>query len=435
LADDPRAGELTTTNYHWTKPTVGQSDDAWGGYLNADLDSIDSIVHGIDTRPPYVLPTASTTVLGGVKVDGTTVTAAGDGTLTASASGVSEAPTDGKLYSRQSLAWTPTVVPIGDNRIINGDMRIDQRNNGAVTTPTAPGYTVDRWRASVAAPSKLTFQRAANGPGMTATGWPNSLNIVTVATYTPAAGEGFSISQIIEADMISDFGFGNAGQAKPITLSFAVNASIAGTYSGAIKNSDNTRSYPFTFSVPTALSWYFLSVTIPGDTGGTWVLGGNAAGLNVVFDLGGGANVRGPAGVWASASYSGVTGATSIMSTLNANFQLTGVKLEIGSVATPFNRQSLAKSMADCQRYYQSITQCMMAGYSAALPGLTSHSYLLPVQMRATPTVGLGVPAYSNASTLAVNAVSLDQVRLQCTVTAASLYYAVAIPLTLSAEL
>jgi hypothetical protein len=435
LADDPRAGELTTTNYHWTKPTVGQSDDAWGGYLNADLDSIDSIVHGIDTRPPYVLPTASTTVLGGVKVDGTTVTAAGDGTLTASASGVSEAPTDGKLYSRQSLAWTPTVVPIGDNRIINGDMRIDQRNNGAVTTPTAPGYTVDRWRASVAAPSKLTFQRAANGPGMTATGWPNSLNIVTVATYTPAAGEGFSIAQIIEADMISDFGFGNAGQAKPITLSFAVNASIAGTYSGAIKNSDSTRSYPFTFSVPTALSWYFLSVTIPGDTGGTWVLGGNAAGLTVVFDLGGGANVRGPAGVWASASYSGVTGATSIMSTLNANFQLTGVKLEIGSVATPFNRQSLAKSLADCQRYFQAGTNIALEGYSGGASSTVGGTIWFQVMMRSSPTLTQSGVSYSNGSALALDQASPTACRALWTGNSASRSAISGLTFTASAEL
>jgi hypothetical protein len=426
LADDPRAGELTTTNYHWTKPTVGQSDDAWGGYLNADLDSIDSIVHGIDTRPPYVLPTASTTVLGGVKVDGTTVTAAGDGTLTASASGVSEAPTDGKLYSRQSLAWTPTVVPIGDNRIINGDMRIDQRNNGAVTTPTAPGYTVDRWRASVAAPSKLTFQRAANGPGMTATGWPNSLNIVTVATYTPAAGEGFSIAQIIEADMISDFGFGNAGQAK---------ASIAGTYSGAIKNSDNTRSYPFTFSVPTALSWYFLSVTIPGDTGGTWVLGGNAAGLTVVFDLGGGANVRGPAGVWASASYSGVTGATSIMSTLNANFQLTGVKLEIGSVATPFNRQSLAKSLADCQRYFQAGTNIALEGYSGGASSTVGGTIWFQVMMRSSPTLTQSGVSYSNGSALALDQASPTACRALWTGNSASRSAISGLTFTASAEL
>ena len=79
--DDPKAGELVTANYGWTKPTVGSSDDQWGGYLNADLDGIDSVVHGIDTRPAYVLPVASTTVLGGAKVDGTTIHAAPDGTL------------------------------------------------------------------------------------------------------------------------------------------------------------------------------------------------------------------------------------------------------------------------------------------------------------------------------------------------------------------
>ena len=97
MADEPRAGELKTINYGWTKPTVGASDDAWGDYLNTDLDGIDSTVKSVSTvanaaqtsgqvdakiaAAAYVLPTASTTVLGGVKVDGTTIHAAGDGTL------------------------------------------------------------------------------------------------------------------------------------------------------------------------------------------------------------------------------------------------------------------------------------------------------------------------------------------------------------------
>ena len=106
-------------NYGWEKPTVGGDQDVWGGELNATLDGIDSVVHGIDTRPPYSLPPASTTVLGGVKVDGTSVRAAGDGTI------------------------STVLVPMGDNRIINGDMRIDQRNNGA--SGTANAYPVDRW--------------------------------------------------------------------------------------------------------------------------------------------------------------------------------------------------------------------------------------------------------------------------------------------------
>ena len=126
-------------------------------------------------------------------------------------------------------------------------------------------------------------------------------------------------------------------------------------FSGAIRNYASTRSYPFTFSLPVANVWTKIAVTIPGDTAGTWVLQGNGGGLTVDFDLGSGSTFRGPANAWAatvSPGYAGVTGANSMVATAGAGMSFTGVKLEIGSVATPFNRQSLTKSMADCQRYY-----------------------------------------------------------------------------------
>ena len=238
---------------------------------------------------------------------------------------------------------------IGDNRIINGDMRIDQRNAGAAGTASA--YTVDRWQYVGAQASKISWQRSSSGP--VNFGFPYALWLNSTSAYTPLAGDYFFFNQPIEADMITDFAWGTP-QAQPVTLSFWAWCSLAGTLSGAIRNGTTpTRSYLFTFSLPTASTWTKIVVTIPGDTGGTWLASGNGVGLYLRFDLGSGSTYRGAAGFWANGDYMGVTGAQSIVATNGATFYVTGVKLEIGSVATPFNRQSLAKSMADCQRYYQ----------------------------------------------------------------------------------
>jgi hypothetical protein len=274
-------------------------------------------------------------------------------------------------------------VRYGDNRIINGDCRIDQRNNGA--SGTATGYTVDRWVFNSSPPAKGSWARNSGGPS----GFPYSLIFQSASAYTSAAGDYFAFDQPIEADMVSDFAWGAVG-AQPVTLSFWARSSLTGTFGGAISNAANTRSYPFSYSLPAANAWTKIAITIPGDTAGTWVMSGNMASVLVWFDLGCGSASRGPANAWASANYLGVTGAVSVVGTNAATFYLTGVKLEIGSIATPFNRQSLAKSLADCQRYYQRLGGDVAA--SVIMYGNVIASGLLAITighqaMRAMPTV------------------------------------------------
>ena len=303
------------------------------------------------------LPIASTTVLGGVKVDGTSIIANGSGVITAT---------------------TSAVQAMNDNRIINGDMRIDQRNNGAAGT--SGGYTIDRWQYSANQASKGAWGRIASAfPG-----FPYALYFGSTSAFTPAAGDYFAFSQAIEADMVSDFQWGSAN-AQPVTLSFWVASTLTGMFGGSIHNYDSTRSCPFSYSIPTANTATRISITIPGDTAGTWVMSGNAGSMYVSFDLGGGSSVRGPANAWASTGYIGVTGAVSVVATNGANFYLSGVKLEVGAVATPFNRQSLAKSMADCQRYYA--TGQLIGGSSMVATGVMYAPYSLPVSMRAAATL------------------------------------------------
>ena len=274
----------------------------------------------------------------------------------------------------------------GDNRIINGDMRIDQRNNGASGTAGGPGtFPVDRWKYFCTTTARGSWGRNLNaiaGPS----GFPYYLGFQSSSAYTSAAGDNIQINQPLEADMISDFAWGTPS-AQSVTLSFWTYSSLTGTFGGSLVNYAGTRSYPFTFSLPAASTWTKIVIAIPGDTAGTWVSSGNAGSLALTFDLGCGSTFRGSASVWASANYFGATGAVSIVGTNGATFYVTGVKLEIGSVATPFNRQSLAKSLADCQRYYQTgNTMCLgWCGGAGAQVGGGDFAY--PVVMRAAPTL------------------------------------------------
>ena len=312
-------------------------------------------------------------------------------------------PTPGQQFTAAGVTWiwdgakwlpeglALTVAPgINDNRVINGDMRIDQRNNGASGTATNV-YTVDRWQYGSNQASKGVWQQ---GTGTGA--FPYSLKFTSSSAYTSAAGDYFNFAQMIEADMVSDFQWGTAN-AQPVTLSFwAFCNGVSGTFSASIHNFADTRSYPFTFAL-SAITWTKVVVTIPGDIGGTWVMGGNAGSVKVVFDLGTGTSFRGPANAWASANYVGVTGTVSTVSAVDGFFALTGVKLEIGNVATPYNRQSLAKSMADCQRYYTTFAGGLLVNVgSLPASGGAKTTVYLPVSMRSTPTVTTAITNGAN---------------------------------------
>ena len=291
-------------------------------------------------------------------------------------------PTIGQQFTAAGVTWTwdgakwlpsglsPTVVPgINDNRLINGDMRIDQRNNGAATT--AQAYILDRWRNNSYPFNKITCQRATQA---TLPGFPYSFGITTTTPYTVTSGDNFLIDQNIEADMISDFAWGTPS-AQPATLSFWVNSSVTGMFGGSIKNYLSPwRCFPFSYSISTPNIWTRVVINIPADTGGAWTLSGNTGAIDVCFGLGVGSTGSGTPGAWVTSTppLFSATGAVSIVGTSGATFYLTGVKLEIGSVATPYNRQSLAKSMADCQRYYQQLTQCLIAvnGNGAGIVGV-----------------------------------------------------------------
>jgi hypothetical protein len=281
------------------------------------------------------------------------------------------------------------------NRIINGAMVIDQRNNGASVNLVNSGNTfiVDRFFGFAAQNSKLTAQQ--NAGGLTGTNLPagfrNYLGATSSATWTAGASENFVLGQFIEGFNTSDLGFGAAG-AVSVTLSFWVRSSLTGTFSGSISNGAADRSYVFTFTVSAANTWEQKSVTIAGDTSGTWVGATNGLGLRLYFDLGCGTSGRTTAGSWAAGFFIGATGANSLGSASGATFYITGVQLEKGSTATSFDYRPYGTELMLCQRYYYVHVKGSVKVF--ALGANYSSSYMtsyvqFPVQMRDAPTLSI----------------------------------------------
>jgi hypothetical protein len=298
--------------------------------------------------------------------------------------------TSGLIFNDASVQNTSAITGgfAFRNRIINGAMVIDQRNAGASVT-TASGsfaYTLDRYRIDYTQTSKYTVQQNA-GSVTPPTGFANYFGATSTSAYSVTSTDQFSITQFIEGYNIADLGWGTA-DAKTVTLSFWVRSSLTGTFGGAITNI-SVRSYPFTYTISVANTWEYKTVTIEGDTSGTWVKT-NARALAVYFSLGAGSSVSGTAGAWNANDNVSATGATSVVGTNGATFYITGVQLEKGSTATSFDYRPYTTELQLAQRYYfqyvKGADQSVGIGtyYSATAMYTVIQT---PVTMRAKPTL------------------------------------------------
>jgi hypothetical protein len=234
------------------------------------------------------------------------------------------------------------------NRIINGAMVIDQRNAGASVTPVNGQYSLDRWQMGAQTSSTYSVQQSSTAP----TGFSKSLLVTSLAATSIVAGSFYSVLQIVEGFNSSDLGFGTAN-AKTITISFWVRSSLTGTFGGWVQNANVDRSYPFSYTISVANTWEQKTVTIAGDTTGTWVGATNGAGMYVGLSLGMGSTRQGTANSWQAGNYRSVTGETAVVGTNGATFYVTGFQLEVGTVATSFDTRSYGTELALCQRYFE----------------------------------------------------------------------------------
>ena len=287
------------------------------------------------------------------------------------------------------------------SRIINGAMVIDQRNAGASVTPTAGVYTLDRWYCASSVSSKYSVQQNA-GSVTPPVGFTKYLGFTSLSAYSSGSTDNFNTTQTIEGFNVADLGWGTAN-AKTVTLSFQVYSSLTGTFSGSLSNGSVNRSYPFTFTISSASTWTTISVTVAGDTTGTWSTD-NSAGLNVTFNLGCGSTLLGTAGAWAGANYKGATSSVSVVGTSGATFYITGVQLEVGSSATGFEYRQYGQELALCQRYFYQASKYL--GLPITSDTLYGPCITFPVTMRATPTLNSGsvfIPRTGSAGTVAIS--------------------------------
>ena len=283
------------------------------------------------------------------------------------------------------------------NRIINGDMRIDQRNAGASVVVGSGAFPIDRWFSVEDTDGALTAEQVEDVPA----GFVNSVKITTTtADSSLTTTQTAQFMQNIEGFNVSDLGFGSAS-AQTVTLSFWVKSSLTGTMGGSVRNDSANRSYPFSYTISVANTWEQKSITIAGDTSGTW-LTTNGIGIRLVFSLGCGPNRLGTAGAWNANNNTGPTGEVPVIGTSGATWYVTGVQLEKGSTATDFEYVDYGRQLQMCQRYYYNsypsgssgTGHTFAGGVIATATSIAECCVGFPVTMRASPTVifpnGLG---------------------------------------------
>jgi hypothetical protein len=291
------------------------------------------------------------------------------------------------------------------NRIINGAMVIDQRNAGAAFGTSINGYSLDRWiLGQQQSPGKLNGGQNYNSI-TPPSGFSNYLGVQSQSAYSVGSSDYYAFFQYIEGFNTADLAWGTASAAT-VTLSFWVRSSLTGTFGGSLRNGSANRSYPFTYTISSANTWEQKSITVAGDTTGTWATN-NTTGIGLFLGLGVGSSLSGTAGAWTGANLLSATGATSVVGTNGATFYITGVQLEKGTQATAFDYRPYGYELSLCQRYFQVIAadngNPIPAGWHFDSSSSIVGDFQLLQVMRAKPTLAQTATSYR------VNSLSLNQ--------------------------
>jgi len=293
------------------------------------------------------------------------------------------------------------------NLIINGAMQVAQRGTSAFTANDGT-YGLDRFVAIATANGKFTMQQNS-GSVTPPVGFTNYLGCVSTAATSVGAGDFWQVRHKIEGFNSSILGWGASG-ALSASLSFWVRSSLTGTFGGSITNSAGNRTYSFGYTINSADTWEYKTVSIDPTTTGTW-LTGNSNGLQLGFSLGSGSTYQGTAGAWSDTFEATVSGAVDVVATNGATWYITGVQLEVGTVATPFEHRSYGEELALCQRYcqvfYDSDDVTNFYAVEAGSSGFYHITQFLPVFMRAAPTSTINGSVFGTIDTARHNTHSL----------------------------
>ena len=304
-------------------------------------------------------------------------------------------------------ASTQTTAATGfgfKNRIMNGAMVIAQRG----TTPTSTNlwYPADRFRLAVSNSSKVNLSQSTTAP----TGFINSILATSLAATTVGSTDAYEVSQQIEGYNIADLAWGTASAAT-VTLSFWVRSSLTGTFGGVLENNGNTRAYPFSYTINSANTWEQKTITVAGDTSGTW-LTDNSRGIIIRWSLGCGSTYLNTANAWVAGDYYSVTGETKLVATNGATWYITGVQFEKGSTATAFDYRDYGRELMMCQRYFSKLGgttsgEALAMGMINDGPTAAWFTVKYPMTMRAAPTMAYSSIGVSNMATYTHAATSI----------------------------
>lgn len=365
-------------------------------------------------------PTANLHVVGNVYVSNAVTATTYYGNVVSSnvvvnpATGVTGVNVTGNIYVSNTVTTTnvfaATVSPTNPisfrNRVINGDFLIDQRNSGASSTPSVdPARTIDRWKVNIFGSGRCLVGQNLGGFA-SPSGFTSYYGMKVTTTTSVGASDYFFLSQTIEGVNMIDWQWGTAS-ARPITLSFWVLSSIAGTAGGFVRNAGSTagnytRSYPFTFTITNTLTWEYKTVTIPGDTTGQW-LTGQTDGVEFGIELWNGSTYQSAPGAWAAGNFTGPSGGTiNYTGTLNSVMNITGVQVELGSVATQFERRLYNFEFDACQRYYET-TIVRVGGYNTNGAYFRGSVYFNTKKRTVTPTLTVFSPALETSNVGSLN--------------------------------
>ena len=296
--------------------------------------------------------------------------------------------TNGITYNDGSLQASATV---GRNLIINGNMQIAQIGTTGTAVPGGSYIASDRWKAWDASDAVAVVSQETDGP----TGqFTKCLKYnVTTADASITASQFGMVRQMIEGYNIIDLGFGTAS-AQSVTISFWVKSSLTGSHGAALNNGNEDRSYPFAYTISVANTWEYKTVTIPGDTSGTWDTD-NTAGMIITFGMGTGSTYEGTADAWQAGNKFQPTSTVANIGTIS-NWNVTGVQLEANTTATPFENLQYGQQYTLCQRYYQTLLDCNQSYVNAGMH--VGGRLQFNTEMRANPTTTATVDTSANVN-------------------------------------
>jgi len=284
------------------------------------------------------------------------------------------------------------------NVVINGAIQVAQRGTSTASITATGYYTADRVYTEINALG--TWTQSVENDAPTDSGFRKSLKMLcTTADSTPAAADYLHLAQRLEGQNLQHFLKGTTS-AKQFTLSFWAKSNVTGIYVAELRDNDNTRSVSAQYTISVSGTWEKKTITFPADTTGAFD-NDNAHSVSLNFWLASGSNFTSGAlpTTWASVTNTNrAVGQTNLAAATNNYWQVTGVQLEAGAVATPFEFEDYSTTLRKCQRYFQRFGGNVTNERIAVVYFLNTTSGYAVLQPKVTMR---GAPVHTRTGTIA----------------------------------